>query len=90
MLDSTVPRIALVLAAGLVLGLGPAAAQQRPRPPAFQRITVSALTAQGFEVKAITGREALIMQKGKDVYWCGLRVADTSPMSYQSDCYSIH
>jgi len=90
MLGSTVPRIALVLAAGLALGSGPATAQQRPQQGAFKRITVSSLTAQGFEVKAITGREALIMQKAKDVYWCGLRVADTSPLSYQSDCYSIH
>ena len=55
----------------------------------MKRVTVSALTAQGYEVKAITGREALILQKGEQVYRCDLRVADTSPLSYQSDCYAI-
>ncbi len=81
-------RLTLVLA-GLALALCPAAAQQRPHHAGFKRVTVSALTAQGFEVRAITGREALILQKGEQVYWCGLRVADTSPLSYQSDCYAI-
>ncbi len=83
-----VPRLAVLLA-GLVFAAA-AAAQQRPHHAGFKRVTVAALTAQGFEVKAITGREALILQKGQEVYWCGLRVADTSPLSYQSDCYAIH
>jgi ribosomal protein S12 len=81
-------RLALLMA-GVALAAGAAAAQQRPHRAGFKRVTVSALTAQGFEVKAITGREALILQKGEQVYWCGLRVADTSPLSYQSDCYAI-
>jgi hypothetical protein len=88
MRNSAVPRLAFLLA-GLALGLAPAAAQQRPHHPAFMRITLSSLTAQGFEVKAVATGEAVIVQKGKDVYRCNLRVADTSPLSYQSDCYSV-
>ena len=90
MLRSAVPRIALMLAAGLVLGPGPAAAQPREHASPLKRITLSSLTAQGFEVRAFAEGGAVIVQKGKDVYRCNLRVADTSPLSYQSDCYSIH
>ena len=79
---------ALTVFLGLVLiSTDPAAAQQKP---ALKRVTLSALTAQGFEVKAFAEGGAVIVQKGQDVYRCNLRVADTSPLSYQSDCYSIH
>jgi len=80
------------LAAGLLaagLSGGSAAAQHEIKRP-FKAPSLSALTAEGFEVKAITGREALIVQKGKDVYWCTLHLANTSPLSYVSECYSIH
>jgi hypothetical protein len=51
-----------------------AEAQQQPQPP---KITLSSLIAQGFEIKAgnvvantsfIGG--GVILQKGKDVFWC--------------------
>ena len=78
---------ALTVFLGLVLiSTDPAAAQQKP---ALKRVTLSALTAQGFEVKAAI-REAVLLQKGAEVYWCSLRLADTSPMSYQSDCFAVH
>jgi hypothetical protein len=80
----------ILLAASTMLGLAPVAAQQREHASPLKRITLSSLTAQGFEVKAFAEGGAVIVQKGQDVYRCNLRVADTSPLSYQSDCYSIH
>ena len=78
---------AALLAAGLI---GGSAAAQHETKRQAKAISLSALTAEGFDVKAITGREALILQKGKDVYWCTLRLANTAPLSYLSECYSIH
>ncbi len=83
----TVPLLALAAAA---LALNPAAAQQRPPHAGLKRVTLSSLTAQGYEVKAFAQGQALIVQKGTQVYRCNLRVADTSPLSYQSDCYAVH
>jgi hypothetical protein len=40
-----------------------------------------ALTAQGFEVKTAM-RDAVVLQKGAEVYWCSLQLANTSPLSY--------
>lgn len=78
---------AILLAIGLAGGA--ALAQQPERPSALKRISLSSLTAQGFEVKAVTAREALIVQKDKEVYWCTLRLANSAPLSYQSECYSV-
>ena len=58
-----------------VLLCAPAAAQQKPT---LKRVTLSSLTAEGFEIKAAI-RDAVMLQKGADVYWCNLRLADTSP-----------
>jgi hypothetical protein len=77
------PAAACALAA--VLLCAPAAAQQKAT---LKRVTLSSLTAQGFEVKAAL-HEALMLQKGAEVYWCNLRLADTSPLSYQSDCFAV-
>lgn len=78
-------RPAAVCALGAVLLCSPAAAQQKP---ALKRVTLSSLTAEGFEIKAAI-RDAVMLQKGADVYWCNLRLADTSPLSYQSDCFAV-
>ncbi|HZQ14230.1 MAG TPA: hypothetical protein VFB31_15605 [Pseudolabrys sp.] len=78
------PALSAACAAALLLA-GPAAAQQKP---AIKRVTLSALTAQGFEIKAAL-REAVVLQKGAEVYWCNLRLADSSPLSYQSDCFAV-
>ena len=85
-----ITALSVAAAVGLTAILcGPAAAQQkRERPSTLKRVTLSSLTEQGFEVKA-TMREAVILQKGPEVYWCTLRLADTSPLSYQSDCFSV-
>ena len=74
-----------VCALAAVLLCAPAAAQQKP---ALKRVTLSSLTAEGFEIKAAI-RDAVMLQKGADVYWCSLRLADTSPLSYQSDCFTV-
>jgi hypothetical protein len=61
------------------------AAQQKP---SLKRVTLSSLTAEGLEIKAAIC-DAVMLQKGADVYWCNLRLADTSPLSYQSDCFAV-
>jgi len=55
-----------VLAAGCLAA--PAQAQQE-RPPQKQKVTLPALAAQGFEVKA-TINSYLVLQRGKDVWLC--------------------
>ena len=82
--------VAGVLAAAVVCG--PAAAQQQPQPrqqSQIKAVTISSLTEQGFEIKALGRGDALVVQKGKDVFWCILHLSNTSPLSYQSECYSI-
>ena len=81
----TLPLAAGALAA--VVFAGAASAQQHDKP-SLKRVTLSALTAQGFEIKAAL-REAAILQKGAEVYWCNVRLAETSPLSYQSDCFAV-
>jgi len=78
-----------VLAAVCFCGAAPA--QQAPPHPQSQMkaVTLSSLTEQGFEVKAVGKGEGLILQKGKDVFLCTLRLANTSPLSYLSECYAI-
>jgi hypothetical protein len=83
---SALPLAACALLAAVFCG--PASAQQRERPSAIKRVTLSSLTAQGFEVKAAL-RDAVMLQKGSDVYWCNLRLAESSPLSYQSDCFAV-
>jgi hypothetical protein len=74
-----------VCALAAVLLCSPAAAQQKAT---LKRVTLSSLTAQGFENKAAI-HDAAMLQKGADVFWCTLRLADTSPLSYQSDCFAV-
>ena len=79
------PLAACALAA--VVFAGAASAQQHDKP-SLKCVTLSGLTAQGFEIKAAL-REGAILQKGAEVYWCNLRLAETSPLSYQSDCFAV-
>ncbi len=76
---------AAVCALVAVLCCAPAAAQQKAT---LKRVTLSSLTAEGFEIKAAL-HDAVMLQEGTDVYWCNLRLADTSPLSYQSDCFAV-
>lgn len=60
---------AATLAAALLCN--PVEAQQRPQP---QTVTLSSLTAQGFEIKAAANTAGsaaqVFLQKGKDVFVC--------------------
>jgi hypothetical protein len=66
---------ALALAAG---GLSAAAQTPQQHPPQKQKITLPALAAQGFEVKATIG-SYLVVQRGKDVWFCYM-------LDTRSDC----
>jgi hypothetical protein len=82
---SLLPAAALV--AALACGAVAAAAQPHEKG-SLKRVTLASLTAQGFEVKTAM-RDAVVLQKGAEVYWCSLRLANTSPLSYQSDCFAV-
>jgi hypothetical protein len=76
--------LAAVLAASSVAQ--PAAAQQT------RRVSLSSLTAQGFEVKAVTGNQVgvigtLVLQKEKDVYLCNSRDLSIDPIAFE--CWPI-
>ena len=84
--------IAVILAA-TALGK-PADAQQpatqsQPQPP---RITLTSLTAQGFEIKGVTiappNFQLLFIQKGKDVYACVVGQLAAN-QAWKSDCYPV-
>jgi alpha-tubulin suppressor-like RCC1 family protein len=77
-------RLAAALAAICLLGLRPSAAQL-PRSP--KSVSLSTLTAQGFEVKAATGTQSgvvstLVLQKDKDVYLCGASDLSIQPTAF--------
>jgi hypothetical protein len=81
---------AAAIAAAALLNSGASAQQAAPHsPPAMKAVTLGALAEQGFEVKAVGKGEGLILQKGKDVYLCTLRLSTGSPLSYLSECYSV-
>lgn len=82
-------RLAAALVAMSLLGLGPTAAQQ---PRSAKSVSLSSLTAQGFEVKAATGTQSgvvstLVLQKDKDVYLCG--AADLSIQPTAFTCWPV-
>jgi hypothetical protein len=78
------------LICALLAAVFAAAALAQPREKTTPyRVTLSALTAQGYEVKAVTPRDAVVVQKGAAVYLCNLRLAETSPLSYQTDCFPV-
>ncbi|HEX4041742.1 MAG TPA: hypothetical protein VHY10_08590 [Xanthobacteraceae bacterium] len=77
-------RLVVALVAVSFLGLRPSAAQQ-PRSP--KSVSLSTLTAQGFEVKAATGTQSgvvstLVLQKDKDVYLCGASDLSIQPTAF--------
>ena len=84
--------IAIVLAAAL---LGKPADAQQPGTqavPQLPKITLPSLTAQGFEIKAVTlappNFQVVFIQKGKDVYACiAGQLAANEP--WKSDCYPM-
>jgi hypothetical protein len=79
---------AAILAAGLGLFAHPAGAQQTR----VARVTLSALTAQGFEIKAAAGNQAgviqtLVLQKGEQVFLCDSKDLYIEPLAFE--CWQI-
>ena len=81
--------VAAVAASLLVLAARPGAAQQ-PRSP--KPVSLSSLTAQGFEIKAATGTQSgvvstLVLQKDKDVFLCGSADLSIQPTAFE--CWPV-
>jgi hypothetical protein len=80
--------LAAILAASLSLPVHPADAQQ----PRLARVTLSSLTAQGFEIKAATGNQAgviqtLVLQKGEQVFLCDSKDLSIDPLAFE--CWQV-
>jgi hypothetical protein len=56
------------------------------------RVALSALTAQGFEIKAASGNQAgviqtLVLQKGEQVFLCDSKDLSIEPLAFE--CWQI-
>ena len=56
------------------------------------RVALSSLTAQGFEIKAVSGNQAgvigtLVLQKEKEVYLCNSRDLSIDPTAFE--CWPV-
>ncbi len=81
---------AAVVAASLVAFPWRPSEAQQPRSP--KSVSLSALTAQGFEIKAATGTQSgvvsmLVLQKDKDVYLCGSSDLSIQPTAFE--CWPV-
>jgi hypothetical protein len=84
-------RASLIRAAIVTVGLAAApvsAEQARPAKP----VPLSALTAQGFEIRAATGNQSgvlgtLVLQKDKDVFLCESKDLSIQPTAFE--CWPI-
>jgi hypothetical protein len=59
---------------------------------ALQKVTLSSLTAQGFEIKAVSGNQAgvigtLVLQKDKDVFMCESKDMSIEPIAFE--CWPV-
>jgi hypothetical protein len=82
-------QCAAVLA--LVTSCKPAEAQQKPKPAEVQqKITLSSLTGNGFEIKgtlSFSGLTMILLQKDKDAFACN--ILQSKDGSYASICVPI-
>jgi hypothetical protein len=58
----------------------------------LQKVTLSSLTAQGFEIKAVSGNQAgvigtLVLQKEKDVFMCESKDMSIEPIAFE--CWPV-
>jgi hypothetical protein len=58
----------------------------------LQKVALSTLTAQGFEIKAVSGNQAgvigtLVLQKQKDVFMCESKDLSVEPIAF--DCWPV-
>ena len=83
-------RNGFVLAAILAASaLAQTAHAQQTRPA---KVALSSLTAQGFEIKAVSGNQAgvigtLVLQKEKEVYLCNSRDLSIDPTAFE--CWPV-
>lgn len=83
-------RKGLVVAATLAVSASSSVSQ--PAAQLLRKVTLSSLTAQGFEIKAATGNQVgtvgtLVLQKEKDVYLCSSRDLSIDPTSFE--CWPV-
>lgn len=84
-------RLFTTVAAASLLALPwRSSAAQQPRSP--KPVSLSSLTAQGFEIKAATGTQSgivsmLVLQKDKDVYLCGSSDLSIQPTAFE--CWPV-
>jgi len=84
-------RLFVAAAAASLLALPPRpTAAQQPRLP--KQVSLASLTAQGFEVKAVTGTQSgvvstLVLQKDKDVYLCAASDLSIQPTAFS--CWPV-
>ena len=90
-----ITNLAVYAAAGLVAALlcNPVEAQQQQRQQP-QRVTLSSLISQGFEIKAASNTAGsaaqVFLQKGKDVFACLVFLPlDTGTGQWESRCSPI-
>lgn len=74
----------------LALSARPGVAQQQPR--SAKPVSLSSLTAQGFEVKAVAGTQSgvastLVLQKDKEVYLCAASDLSIQPTTFE--CWPV-
>jgi hypothetical protein len=79
----------IVAAALLSLFCQPAGAQQ---PRAIKFVSLSSLTAQGFEIKGLTGNQSgvvgtLVLQKDQDVFLCDSKDLSIQPTAFE--CWPV-
>src|SRR5580658_9044783 len=89
-----VTGMSLVVAAAAVAAspLGLMAEPNGQRSAPLQKVALSTLTAQGFEIKAVSGNQAgvigtLVLQKDKDVFMCESRDLSVEPIAFA--CWAV-
>ena len=83
-------RKSIVIAATLATSASSSVSQQAGAPP--RKVTLSSLTAQGFEIKAVTANQVgtvgtLVLQKDKDVFFCSSRDLSIDPTAFE--CWQV-
>jgi len=81
--------VAVTLAAGWSSAFSQPAGAQQSR---LAKVSLASLTAQGFEIKAVTGNQVgtvgtLVLQKDKDVYLCSSRDLSIDPILFE--CWPV-
>ncbi|MGA7787028.1 MAG: hypothetical protein WCA56_02560 [Xanthobacteraceae bacterium] len=82
--------MAAILAVSLLSIVPPPARAQQPRVTKY--VSLSSLTAEGFEIKAVAGNQAgvigtLVLQKGQDVYLCDSKDLSIQPTAFE--CWPV-